>query len=46
LSIFLIGWDAEDFFRCNKNALEAAFVPDNVRNGLLARLADGYQQAF
>ena len=37
------GWDAEDFFQCNKNALNAAFVPDDVRNKLLAQLADGYQ---
>jgi adenosine deaminase len=40
------GWDAEDFFQCNKNALEAAFVPDDVRNRLLSRLAEGYQRAF
>ena len=37
------GWDSEDFFHCNQNALNAAFVPDDVRSGLLARLADGYQ---
>jgi len=37
------GWEAEDFFHCNKNALKAAFVPDDVRNKLLARLAEGYQ---
>ena len=37
------GWDANDFFHCNRNALEAAFIPDDVRNKLLARLADGYQ---
>ncbi|MFC2081562.1 adenosine deaminase [Candidatus Bipolaricaulota bacterium] len=38
------GWEAGDFFRCNTNALEAAFVPDDVRSVLLTRLADGYQQ--
>ena len=38
------GWETEDFFHCNRNALNAAFVPDNVRTGLLARLADGYQR--
>jgi adenosine deaminase len=32
------GWDADDFLRCNSNALEAAFIPDDVRDGLLARL--------
>jgi adenosine deaminase len=38
------GWDSEDFFHCNRNALQAAFVPDDVRDKLLARLADGYQR--
>ncbi len=38
------GWDVEDFYRCNKDALKAAFVPDDVRDQLLARLADGYPQ--
>jgi hypothetical protein len=37
------GWDVQDFYQCNENALEAAFVPDDVRGELLARLADGYQ---
>jgi len=40
------GWDTEDFFHCNRNALKAAFVPDDVRDELLARLVDGYQQGF
>jgi len=40
------GWDTEDFFQCNKNALKAAFLPDNVRNRLLAQLVDGYQHGF
>jgi adenosine deaminase len=40
------GWDAKGFYNCNRNALKAAFVPDNVRNKLLARLADGYRQRF
>ncbi|MBN2389469.1 MAG: adenosine deaminase, partial [Anaerolineae bacterium] len=39
------GWGAEDFFQCNRNALEAAFIPDEVRNKLLTQLADGYQLA-
>jgi adenosine deaminase len=37
------GWDTEDFFHCNENALKAAFIPDDVRSKLLARLVDGYQ---
>jgi adenosine deaminase len=40
------GWDAQDFYNCNQNALQAAFVPDDVREGLLARLADGYGQSL
>ena len=40
------GWDTEDFFHCNRNALKAAFVPDNVRKELIARLVDGYQRSF
>ena len=36
------GWEPVDFFNCNSNALKAAFIPDVVRNKLLARLADGY----
>ena len=39
------GWGAEDFFNCNRNALEAAFVPDNVRVRLMAQLVEGYQVA-
>jgi len=37
------GWDTLDFYQCNRNALKAAFVPEDVRSKLLARLADGYQ---
>ena len=37
------GWQAADFYRCNRSALQAAFLPDDVRDRLLARLADGYQ---
>jgi adenosine deaminase len=36
------GWDTQDFFQCNKNALDAAFIPDDVRSRLLAQLSDGY----
>lgn len=38
------GWEVEDFYACNKHALEAAFVSDEVRDKLLAQLAEGYQQ--
>lgn len=39
------GWEKEDFYRCNRNALKAAFIPEDVRSKLLEQLADGYQQA-
>ncbi len=39
------GWGAEHFLRCNTNALQAAFVPDDVREGLLRRLAAEYAGA-
>jgi adenosine deaminase len=38
------GWEPEDFYRCNRYALEAAFVPGQVREWLLNQLAEGYQQ--
>jgi adenosine deaminase len=40
------GWEAEDFFHCNRNALKAAFVSNDVRDRLMAQLVDGYQQGF
>lgn len=39
------GWEKEDFYRCNRNALKAGFIPEDVRIQLLEQLADGYQQA-
>ena len=39
------GWEKEDFYRCNVNALKAAFIPDEVREPLLEKLAAGYNQA-
>ncbi|MBN1642088.1 MAG: adenosine deaminase [Anaerolineae bacterium] len=40
------GWEAQDFLQCNRNALKAAFIPDQVRDSLLARLEGGYPQAI
>ena len=37
------GWEAADFFQCNQNALQAAFVPEEVRSRLLAQLDHGYR---
>ncbi|HUV26728.1 MAG TPA: hypothetical protein VMW34_05115, partial [Anaerolineales bacterium] len=39
------GWEKEDFYRCNRNALKATFIPEDVRIQLLEQLANGYQQA-
>ena len=38
------GWEKEHFYRCNVNALKAAFIPDEVREPLLEKLAAGYTQ--
>ncbi|HSR33729.1 MAG TPA: hypothetical protein VLY63_24445, partial [Anaerolineae bacterium] len=40
------GWGPEEFYQCNRNALNAAFVPDDLRKRLLARLAEGYPEAL
>jgi adenosine deaminase len=40
------GWGARDFYQCNRNALNAAFLSDDVRETLLTRLAEGYQGAL
>jgi adenosine deaminase len=37
------GWGPDEFFRCNRNALNAAFLPNDMRVELLERLAAGYQ---
>ena len=38
------GWEEKDFYRCNVNALKAAFIPDDLRQELLGKLAAGYTQ--
>ncbi len=40
------GWEPEDFFNCNKNALEAAFISNEVRDDLMERLVEGYQKTL
>ena len=37
------GWGVEDFLNVNRNALQAAFVPEDVRSRLMARLGEGYK---
>ncbi len=39
----VFGWEREDFFQCNVNALRAAFVPEPTRDELMARLVEDYQ---
>ena len=37
------GWTKQDFFDCNVNALNAAFIPDELKTKLLIKLAEGYK---
>lgn len=36
------GWDERHFFRCNLNAIHAAFLPEDVKQRLEKRLRAGY----
>jgi adenosine deaminase len=36
------GWGPREFCRCNRNALQVAFIPDDLCETLLARLAASY----
>jgi adenosine deaminase len=38
----VFGWGKEQFLRCNLNALNAAFVPEPVKEQLIERLLQGY----
>lgn len=38
------GWGPEDFYNCNRNALKAAFIPEQTRDELMSRLTEAYQQ--
>lgn len=38
----VFGWDSQHFLRCNLNALEAAFLPETVKERLKKRLCAGY----
>ncbi len=41
----VFGWENEDFLQCNTNALRAAFIPEQTRKELMARLLEGYPEA-
>jgi len=36
------GWNEVHFRQCNLNAIEAAFIPDDLKRNLSARLLEGY----
>ncbi len=38
------GWGPEDFYNCNRNALKAAFIPEQTRDDLMYKLTEAYQQ--
>lgn len=37
------GWEKEHFFQCNHNALQAAFLPEPIKQELISRLKESYQ---
>jgi adenosine deaminase len=37
------GWGKEEFLRCNRNGLKAAFIPDSTRQQLVERLEKAYR---
>ena len=37
------GWEKEHFLQCNVNALQAAFIPEQTPDELMARLLEGYR---
>ena len=39
----VFGWEKEHFLHCNVNALRAAFIPQQTRKELMARLMESYQ---
>ncbi len=40
------GWGLEEFYNCNRNALQAAFIPEQTRDELMSRLTEAYQQEW
>ncbi len=38
----VFGWQKEHFFRCNLNAIHAAFLPEDTKQYLVQRLRAGY----
>ncbi len=40
----VFGWTRKDFFECNLNALQAAFIPAPLKQQLIDKLATAYQE--
>lgn len=40
----VFGWTLDDFYDCNLNALKAAFISNEVKQSLLAKLAKAYNK--
>lgn len=38
------GWNVADFYQCNVNALNAAFISEELKSGLLAKLNKRYKE--
>jgi adenosine deaminase len=38
----VFGWTINNFYTCNKNALKAAFIPEELKHSLLEKLKLGY----
>jgi len=38
----IFGWTKEDFYKCNCNAIDAAFIPAAVKTNLLEKLSKAY----
>lgn len=36
------GWTVRDFYTCNSNAIQAAFIPEELKAALAGRLYEGY----
>ena len=41
----VFGWTIDDFYKCNVNALKAAFIPDALKTTLLEKLSKAYSTA-
>ena len=40
----VFGWTLQDFYTCNVNALNAAFIPQNLKEKLIEKLRSAYEE--